>query len=160
MWQLGTSDKIALDSIKYYANKSIAVLPFENMNRDSTQDYFSNGMSEDILNHLVKIADLRVKSRTSTLQYKGTTKTASQIGEELNVANIVEGSVRRVGDQVRIVVQLIDAQKDEHLWSETYDRDFKDVLSLQSEIAMEIARALRAQLSDSEKESLANSVHL
>jgi protein kinase/serine/threonine-protein kinase len=135
-------------------DRSIAVLPFENMNRDSTQDYFSNGMSEDILNHLVKIADLRVKSRTSTLQYKGTTKTASEIGDELNVANIVEGSVRRVGDKVRIVVQLIDAQKDVHLWSETYDRDFKDVLSLQSEIAMEIARALQAQLSDSEKENL------
>jgi TolB-like protein len=135
-------------------DRSIAVLPFENMNRDSTQDYFSNGMSEDILNHLVKIADLRVKSRTSTLQYKGTTKTAAQIGEELNVANIVEGSVRRVGDQVRIVVQLIDAQNDVHLWSETYDRDFKDVLSLQSEIAMEIAKALQTQLSDSEKESI------
>lgn len=135
-------------------SKSIAVLPFENMNHDPDQDYFSSGMSEDILNHLVKIADLRVKSRTSTLQYKGTTKTAYQIGEELNVANIVEGSVRRVGDQVRIVVQLIDTQNDVHLWSETYDRDFKDVLSLQSEIAIEIARALRAQLSDSEKESI------
>lgn len=135
-------------------SKSIAVLPFENMNHDPEQDYFSSGMSEDILNHLVKIADLRVKSRTSTHQYKGTTKTASQIGEELNVANIVEGSVRRVGDQVRIVVQLIDTQNDVHLWSETYDRDFKDVLSLQSEIAIEIARALRAQLSDSEKESI------
>lgn len=135
-------------------SKSIAVLPFENMNHDPEQDYFSNGMSEDILNHLVKIADLKVKSRTSTLQYKGTTKTAPQIGDELNVANIVEGSVRRVGDQVRIVVQLIDAQKDVHLWSETYDRNFKDVLSLQSEIAIEIARALQAQLSDSEKESI------
>jgi TolB-like protein/lipopolysaccharide biosynthesis regulator YciM len=131
--------------------KSIAVLPFENMNHDPEQDYFSSGMSEDILNHLVKIADLRVKSRTSTLQYKGTTKTAPQIGEELNVANIVEGSVRRVGDQVRIVVQLIDAENDVHLWSETYDRDFKDVLSLQSEIAMEIARALEARLTAREK---------
>ena len=135
-------------------SKSIAVLPFENMNKDSTQDYFSNGMSEDILNHLVKIADLRVKSRTSTLQYKGTTKTAPQIGEELGVANIVEGSVRRVGDKVRIVVQLIDAQKDEHLWSETYDRDFKDVLSLQSEIAIEISKALEAKLTESEKQGI------
>ncbi len=139
------------DNLFREPNRSIAVLPFENMNRDSTQDYFSNGMSEDILNHLVKIADLKVKSRTSTLQYKGTSKTAAQIGEELNVANIVEGSVRRVGDQVRIVVQLIDAQNDVHLWSETYDRDFKDVLSLQSEIAMEIARALEAKLTAGEK---------
>jgi len=132
-------------------DRSIAVLPFENMNRDSTQDYFSNGIAEDILNHLVKISDLEVKSRTSTLQYKGTTKTAPVIGDELGVSNIVEGSVRRVGDKVRVVVQLIDARNDKHLWSETYDRDFKDVLGLQSEIAKEIARALEAKLTAGEK---------
>ena len=135
-------------------DKSIAVLPFENMNKDSTQDYFSNGIAEDILNHLVKIADLEVKSRTSTLQYKGTTKTARVIGDELGVSNIVEGSVRRVGNQVRIVVQLIDAKNDVHLWSETYDRDFKDVLSLQSEIAIEIAKALESRLTSAEKEKI------
>lgn len=135
-------------------DKSIAVLPFENMNKDSTQDYFSNGIAEDILNHLVKIADLKVKSRTSTLKYKGTTKTMSEIGEELNVSNVLEGSVRRVGDKVRIVVQLIDTKTDTHLWSETYDRDFKDVLSLQSEIAIEIARALQAKLTSTERENI------
>ena len=135
-------------------NKSIAVLPFENMNNDPEQDYFSNGITEDILNHLVKIADLKVKSRTSTLQYKGTQKTMTEVGEELGVANIVEGSVRRVGDKVRIVVQLIDSETDVHLWSETYDRELKDVLALQSEIAIEIANALEARLTASEKKNI------
>jgi TolB-like protein len=130
--------------------RSIAVLPFDNMNKDPEQDYFSSGMTEDILNHLAKIGDLEVKSRTSILQYKGTTKTVSEIGEELGVSNVVEGSVRKVGDKVRIVVQLIDAKRDIHLWSETYDRDLKDILNLQSEIAIEIAEALKAKLTESE----------
>lgn len=134
--------------------RSIAVIPFTNMNNDPEQDYFSNGITEDILNHLVKISDLNVKSRTSTLQYKNTEKTIVQIGEELNVNNVVEGSVRRVGNQIRVVVQLIDAQKDIHLWSETYDRELKDVLALQSEIAIEIARALESRLTSSEKEKI------
>lgn len=128
--------------------KSIAVLPFENMTKDAEQDYFTNGIAEDILNHLTKISDLRIKSRTSTLQYKGTTKPITEIGEELSVENVVEGSVRRVGDKVRIVVQLIDAEADVHLWSETYDRELKDVLAVQSEIAIEIANALKARLTD------------
>ena len=134
--------------------KSIAVLPFENMNHDAEQDYFSNGIAEDILNHLTKISDLKVKSRTSTLQYKGTQKSITEIGEELSVANVVEGSVRRVGDKVRIVVQLIDAKTDVHLWSETYDRELKDVLALQSEIAIEIANALEARLTLDEKQNI------
>lgn len=139
-------------------DKSIAVLPFENMNKDSTQDYFSNGIAEDILNHLAKIADLRVKSRTSTLQYMGTTKTVSEIGEELNVSNVVEGSVRRVGDRVRIVVQLIDTETDTHLWSETYDRDLDDVLAVQSEIALAIANALETRLTRTETSSIQHEV--
>ena len=134
--------------------KSIAVLPFENMTKDEEQDYFTNGIAEDILNHLTKISDLRIKSRTSTLQYKGTTKSIIEIGDELSVENVVEGSVRRVGDQVRIVVQLIDAEKDVHLWSETYDRELKDVLALQSEIAIEIATALKARLTDEVRTSI------
>jgi TolB-like protein/Flp pilus assembly protein TadD len=138
--------------------RSIAVLPFENMNKDSEQDYFANGIAEDILNHLVKVADLKVKSRTSTLQYKGTTKSVTTIGEELGVNNVVEGSVRRVGDKVRIVVQLIDAQTDVHLWSETYDRELKDVLALQSEIAIEIAHTLEARLTSKEKNNIAKEV--
>jgi TolB-like protein len=135
-------------------SRSIAVLPFENMNNDPDQDYFSSGMTEDILNHLVKISDLQVKSRTSTLQYKATTKTASEIGEELGVANIVEGSVRKVGDKVRIVVQLIDAKRDVHLWSETFDRPLDDILNLQSEIAIQIAKTLEAKLTSTEREQI------
>jgi len=134
--------------------RSIAVIPFTNMNNDPEQDYFSNGITEDILNHLVKISDLNVKSRTSTLQYKNTEKTIVQIGQELNVNHVVEGSVRRVGNQIRVVVQLIDAEKDIHLWSETYDRELKDVLSLQSEIAIEIAQALESRLTPAEKEKI------
>ena len=139
-------------------DKSIAVLPFENMSNDPEQEYFSNGITEDILNHLVKIADLRVKSRTSTLQYKGKQPSIIQVGEDLGVANIVEGSVRRVGDKVRIVVQLIDAKTDVHLWSETYDRDFKDILALQSEIAIKIANALEARLTSAEKKNIQKEV--
>ncbi|MGC3945685.1 MAG: hypothetical protein QM762_14385 [Chryseolinea sp.] len=127
-------------------DKSIAVLPFTNMSNDREQDYFSDGISEDILNHLTKIADLKVKSRTSTLQYKDTQKAITEIGTELDVGNVVEGSVRRVGDKIRVVVQLVDAKTDVRLWSESYDREVKDVLSLQSEIAIEIANALEARL--------------
>ena len=139
-------------------DKSIAVLPFENMSHDPEQDYFSNGITEDILNHLTKISDLKVKSRTSTLRYKGTQMSITEIGEELSVGNIVQGSVRLVGGNVRIVVQLIDAKMDIHLWSETYDRELKDVLTLQSEIAIEIANALKARLTAGEKKSVQKEV--
>ena len=149
----GFGDKLAV-----VTETSIAVLPFENMSNDPEQDYFSSGITEDILNHLVKIADLNVKSRTSTLQYKGTTKSVPEIGDELGVGNVVEGSVRRVGDKVRVVVQLIDTKTDRHLWSETYDRDFKDVLSLQSEIAIEIAKALEVRLTSYEKQKIQKEV--
>ena len=135
-------------------DRSIAVLPFENMNHDPEQDYFSNGIAEDILNHLTKISDLRVKSRTSTLQYKDTQRPIAEIGKELGVGNIVEGSVRRVGNEVRIVVQLIDAATDVHLWSETYDRELKDILTLQSEIAIEIANKLNARLTEAERSNI------
>ena len=134
--------------------KSIAVLPFTNMSNDKDQEYFSEGITDDILDHLVKIADLKVKSRTSTLQYKGTTKTIPQIADELGVSTVLEGSVRKSGNQVRIVVQLIDSKTDEHIFSQTYDREIKDVFSTQSEIAMEIADALQARLSENEKENI------
>ncbi|HMG89065.1 MAG TPA: hypothetical protein VK589_03360 [Chryseolinea sp.] len=134
--------------------KSIAVLPFKNISDDPEQNYFSEGIAEDILNHLSKIADLKVKSRTSTVQYKDSKKSIAEIGEELSVGNVVEGSVRRVGDKVRIVVQLIDAKADIQLWSESYDREMKDVLNLQSEIAIEIARALEARLTKTEKANI------
>jgi TolB-like protein/Tfp pilus assembly protein PilF len=133
--------------------KSIAVLPFKNISDDPEQNYFSEGIAEDILNHLSKIADLKVKSRTSTVQYKDSKKSIAEIGDELGVGNVVEGSVRRVGNKVRIVVQLIDAKADV-LWSETYDREMKDVLNLQSEIAIEIARALEARLTTTEQQNI------
>ncbi|HTF20906.1 MAG TPA: hypothetical protein VK658_22685 [Chryseolinea sp.] len=136
------------------ADKSIAVLPFVNMSNDPEQDYFSDGISEDILNHLTKIADLKVKSRTSTLQYKGTQKAITEIGDELAVGNVVEGSVRRIGNKIRVVVQLIDAKTDVRLWSESYDREVKDVLALQSEIAIEIANALEAKLTETERKNI------
>jgi TolB-like protein/Tfp pilus assembly protein PilF len=134
--------------------KSIAVLPFKNISNDPEQNYFSEGIAEDILNHLSKIADLKVKSRTSTIQYKDSNKSIAEIGDELSVGNVVEGSVRRVGDKVRINVQLIDAKADVQLWSESYDREMKDVLNLQSEIAIEIARALEARLTKTEQENI------
>ena len=134
--------------------KSIAVLPFANMSNDKDQEYFSEGITDDILDHLVKISDLKVKSRTSTLRYRGSIKTTAEIGDELGVGAILEGSVRKSGNTVRIVVQLIDTKTDEHLFSQTYDREIKDVLTTQSEIAIEIANALQAKLSPAEKENI------
>lgn len=138
----------------FSTNKSIAVIPFTNMNNDPDQDYLSDGVAEDILNHLVKIKDLSVKSRTSTLQYKNTTRTIQDIGRELGVGSILEGSVRKVGDKLRIVVQLIDVKTDVHLWSETYDMETNNVLTMSSEIALEVAEVLQAKLTDQEKSSV------
>ena len=127
--------------------KSIAVLPFENMNKDESQDYFVDGITEDILTHLTRVEDIDIKSRTSTLQYKNTTKAITIIGDELGVGHILEGSVRKVGDRVRVTVQLIDAVKDVHVWSANYDRDLKDILALQSEIALAVVAELQSRLS-------------
>ncbi|MFQ6114374.1 MAG: protein kinase, partial [bacterium] len=134
--------------------KSIAVLPFENMNRAEESEYFSDGITEDIITQISKIADLRVISRTSSMRYKGSEKSLRDIGEELGVAFILEGSVRRAGDRVRIVGQLIDAQSDEHVWAETYDRKLADVFEIQSEVAQKIAGALQAELTSAEKQRI------
>jgi len=130
--------------------KSIAVLPFHNLSPDPENEYFTDGITEDITTQLSKIADLRVISRTSTLRYKDTHKPVREIGEELGVAVILEGSVRRVGDRVRIVGQLIDTRTDEHLWASTYDRTLDDIFQIQSDVAQQIARALEATLSPEE----------
>jgi TolB-like protein/Flp pilus assembly protein TadD len=132
-------------------DKSIAVLPFVNLSNDPDQEYFSEGVAEDILNHLAKISDLRVKSRTSTIRYKDSDKNIFEIARELGVQTILEGSIRRVGNVVRVVVQLIDAQRDENVWSGSYDRELKDILAVQSEIAIEIANALKVTLTQTEK---------
>jgi len=134
--------------------KSIAVLPFDNLSNEPENEYFSDGITEDIITQLSKIADLRVVSRTSILQYKNSNKKLEEIGEELNVATILEGSVRRANNQVRIVSQLIDVKTDEHLWAETYDRELKDIFAIQSEIAEQIASALEATLTQDEKDRI------
>ncbi|MEE9253773.1 MAG: tetratricopeptide repeat protein [Pseudomonadales bacterium] len=136
--------------------KSVAVLPFENMSRDASNEPFTIGIHDDLLTHLSKIASLKTISRTSVLQYRNTTKTIPQIASELGVATILEGGVQRVGGRVRINVQLIDAAKDEHLWSDTYDRRLTaaNIFAIQSEIATAIAEALRATLSQEEQQRL------
>ncbi len=126
--------------------KSIAVLPFLNLSQDPQQEYFSNGMVDAILDHLVKLGDLKVISRTSSMRYKDTELTLKQIARELGVSSILEGSVQRSGNNVRITVQLIDAKTDSHLWSETYDKDISDVFLIQSEVAQNVARELKAAL--------------
>ena len=130
--------------------KSIAVLPFENLSKDGEDEYFADGMTEDILTELSKIKDLLVISRTTIMKYKGTKKTIKEIGKELGVANILEGSIRLSGNRVRITGQLINALNDQHLWAEKYDRDIEDIFSVQDEVANAIANALRIELSDEE----------
>ena len=128
--------------------KSIAVLPFDNMSEDDNSEYFSDGITEDIITYLSKIEDLKVISRTSIMQYKDSKKNLKDIAKELGVNNILEGSVRKVGNRVRITGQLIDAKTDEHLWADIYDRDLDDIFSVQTEVAKNIATALKAEMTD------------
>jgi len=128
-------------------DKSIAVLPFENLSRDPDNAFFADGVQDEILTDLARIADLKVISRTSVMQYKtGAKRNLRQIGNELGVAHVVEGSVQRSGNRVRVNAQLIDARNDAHLWAQTYDRDRADVFAIQSEIAKAIADQLQAKL--------------
>jgi adenylate cyclase len=130
--------------------KSIAVLPFDNISNDTLQQYFSDGITEDIITQLSKIADLKVISRTSVMQYQGIKKNIKNIAEELGVRAILEGSVRREGDKVRITAQLIDAYSDKHLWADTYDRSASEVFAIQSEVAQHIVNALNVKLTTEE----------
>jgi serine/threonine protein kinase/tetratricopeptide (TPR) repeat protein len=134
--------------------KSIAVLPLKSLSDSKEDVYFSDGLTEDILTQLSKISDLRVISRQSVMQYKDSKKSLREIGRELNVSVILEGSVRRAGNRVRIVGQLIDARTDEHVWAETYDREMKDIFAIQSDVGHQIARALKVRLSPVEKERM------
>ncbi|MDQ2870613.1 MAG: protein kinase, partial [Acidobacteriota bacterium] len=134
--------------------RSIAVLPFQNFSPDPENAFFADGMTEDILAQLSKIRNLKVVSRTSVMRYKGTQKPMREIAAELGVATILEGSVRRAGNRVRIVGQLVDAATDEHLWSETYDRQLEDVFAIQSDVAQRIAASLQATLSPAEKKRI------
>ena len=134
--------------------RSLAVLPMENLSRDGEQEYFVDGMTDELTTDLSKISALRVVSRTSAMHYKNTDKTLPEIARELNVDGVVEGSVMRSGNRVRISAQLIHAKTDQHLWSETYERDLDDVLRLQSEVAETIAQQVRVQLSPEQKARL------
>jgi serine/threonine-protein kinase len=132
-------------------DKSIAVLPFENLSDEKENAYFADGIQDDILTNLSKIGDLKVISRTSVMSYRGNTRNVRDIGKALGVSAILEGSVRRAGNRVRVNVQLIDATNDEHLWAEDYDRDLTDVFAIQTDLAQKITSALQAKLSPSEK---------
>jgi len=145
-------------SIQAAAEKSIAVLPFENLSEEKQNAYFADGVQDEILTNLAKIADLKVISRTSVMQYKsGVARNLRQIARELGVANIVEGEVQRAGNRVRVSTQLVDARNDVHRWAEHYDRPLDDVFAIQSEIAKAIADQLRAKLSPSEKAAIERS---
>jgi TolB-like protein/Tfp pilus assembly protein PilF len=134
--------------------KSIAVLPFENLSRDPDNAYFTEGIQDEILARLAKIADLKVISRTSTQRYKSSPDDLPQIAKRLGVSNILEGSVQKTADRVRVTVQLIHAPTDAHLWGETYDRTLTDVFAAESDIAKAIAATLQAKLSGSEQHAL------
>jgi TolB-like protein/Flp pilus assembly protein TadD len=127
--------------------RSVAVLPFANLSADPDNEYFSDGVTEDIITHLTKISGLKVISRASVMQYKSTEKNLRQIGQELGVTTVIEGSVRRAGDRVRITAQLVDPRTDQHLWAENYDRELTDIFAIQSDVALRIADALKATLS-------------
>ena len=131
--------------------KSIAVLPFDNLSRDPDNAYFAEGVQDEILTRLAKVADLKVISRTSTQKYKSAPDNLRDIAKQLGVSNILEGSVQRAADQVRVTVQLINATNDAHLWAETYDRKLTDIFTVESEIAKTIADTLRAKLTGSEE---------
>ncbi len=135
-------------------DKSIAVLPFTNMSEDKDNAFFADGVHEDLLTNLANLSAMKVISRTSVMQYRGTTKTIRQIGAELGVAYILEGSVRRAGDKVRVTGQLINALTDEHVWAKAYDRDLKDIFAVQAELAREIATALRTALTPTDSARL------
>ncbi|MBN2863538.1 MAG: TIR domain-containing protein, partial [Bacteroidales bacterium] len=136
-------------------DKSVAVLPFDNLSADPDQEYFSDGMMDEILDRLFKIGDLRVISRTSSMRYKNSELSIKEIAGQLGVSAILEGSVRRAGNLVRITVQLIDARNDTHLWSEVYDGDLSDlskIFAMQTDVAQSVARELKAVLAPEEKQ--------
>jgi TolB-like protein/Tfp pilus assembly protein PilF len=150
--ETATASTSAVPSIP---EKSIAVLPFENLSSDKENAYFVAGIQDEILTRLAKIADLKVISRTSTQRYKSTPDNLREIAKQLGVANILEGSVQKSNDQVRITVQLINALNDSHLWADTYDRKLIDTFSVESDVAQKIASSLEAKLTGSERRAIA-----
>src|SRR5262249_5615162 len=137
------------------SKKSIAVLPFESLSEDKANAYFADGIQEEILTRLASIADLKEISRSSTQEYQSKPRNLRDIAKQLGVANIVEGSVQKAADQVRVNVRLVDVQSDSHLWANTYDRKLTDIFGVESEIAKRIAEALQAKLTGAEQRALA-----
>src|SRR6478736_2931757 len=137
------------------SEKSLAVLPFNNMSEEKDSGFFTDGIQEDILTNLALLPDLRVVSRTSVMQYRGTTKTIRQIAQELGVTYVLEGSVRRAGNKVRVTGQLIKAGTDEHVWAKSYDREISDIFAIQAELATEIAGALKTAITPQQKTIIA-----
>ncbi len=133
---------------------SVAVLPFRNLSTDPENEFFADGITEDVIAQLSKIRSLKVISRTSVMQFKNREQSLREIGATLEVATLLEGSVRRAGDRVRIVAQLIDAEADQHLWAETYDRQLTDIFAIQTDVALQIASALEAELSPDERKRI------
>ena len=136
--------------------QSIAVLPLENLSGDPSQEYFVDGMTDELITQLAQIGGLRVISRTTSMQYKGTRKSVPEIGRELHVDGIVEGTVFRSGEQVRISAQLVDCSTDQHVWAQSYERDVRDILALQKEVAGGVARQIRANLLPGEQPRAVN----
>lgn len=151
--QLATSPRT--EAASTILAKSIAVLPFENLSDDKSAAYFADGIQDEILTKLASVADLKVISRTSTAKYKSKPEDLKTVSQQLGVATVLEGSVQKASDKVRVNVQLIDARVDSHLWAKSYDRDIKDVFAVESEVAQEIADALQAKLSPAEANTLA-----
>ena len=138
---------------------SLAVLPLENLSADSRQDYFADGMTEDLITQLSKLGDLKVISHTSVMRYKGTNTPLPQIARELNVDAVVEGAVQLSGNRVRITAQLVDGRSDQHIWADDYDRDLSDVLLLQSDVARDIAKQIDLKLTPQQQQRLAKGAH-
>jgi TolB-like protein/Flp pilus assembly protein TadD len=146
--------RASLPKMRAAPEKSIAVLPFENLSDDRENAFFADGVHDDILSSLARIADLKVISRTSVQQYKTGVRNLREIGEVLGVAHVLEGTVRRAGNRVRVNAQLIDARTDDHIWADSFDRELTDLFAIQSELAERIVKALRANLSPVEKAGL------
>jgi TolB-like protein/Tfp pilus assembly protein PilF len=154
-WMLRRTPEQFVNTAAAIPHKSIAVLPFENLSEDKANAYFADGTQNEILTKLAGIGDLKVISRTSTAKYKSKPEDLKTVARELGVATVLEGSVQKAGDKVRVNVQLLDARSDTHLWAKSYDRNFSDIFAVESDVAQEIAEALRAKLSPSESTALA-----
>jgi len=155
VWMLRRSQEKLMNAAAAIPYKSIAVLPFENLSEDKANAYFADGTQNEILTKLAGIGDLKVISRTSSAKYKSKPENLKTVAHELGVATVLEGSVQKAGDKVRVNVQLLDARSDTHLWAKSYDRNFNDIFAVESDVAQEIADALRAKLSPSQVSALA-----